>query len=190
MDLWISVTRPYGSLTDLADDARPGSGPSLGIDLRLSPNTYSTMLLVTAGVHALMFSRPSAAGDGPDRLVSGLWTVARLGVKTRHTIAAPVAGRTILITSVGIAQPRLGQTTTYGEGGRKGQVVTNSEVGTPGPFAEIGLAWDTATEEHKSPRFEPYAIYFTHRTRSNDFDGRLGSWMSLLQLGVATRCGS
>ena len=53
MDLWISVTRPYGSLTDLADDARPGSGPSLGIDLRLSPNTHSTMLLVTAGVHAL-----------------------------------------------------------------------------------------------------------------------------------------
>ena len=105
VDLWISVTRPYGSLTDLADDARPGSGPSLGIDLRLSPNTHSTMLLVTAGVHALMFSRPSAAGDGPDRLVSGLWTVARLGVKTRHTIAAPVAGRTILIASVGIAQP-------------------------------------------------------------------------------------
>ena len=90
----------------------------------------------------------------------------------------------------GDSAARLGQTTTYGEGDRKGQVVTNSVVGTPGPFAEIGLAWDTPRSEHKSPRFEPYAIYFTHRTGSNDFDGRLGSWMSFLQLGIAMRFGS
>ncbi|MEO2005000.1 MAG: hypothetical protein ABGY41_12985 [Candidatus Poribacteria bacterium] len=190
VDLWVNLARPHGALNDLTNDARPGGGLSLGVDLRLSPHTHSTRLLLTAGIHALTYSRPSAEDDGPARIVSGLWTVARLGVKTRHTIAAPAAGRTILIASAGIAQPRLGQTTTYREGDRKGQAVTESELGTPGPFFEIGLAWDTPKEEHKSPRFEPYAIYFTHRTGSNNFDGRLGSWMSFLQLGVAVRFGS